>query len=634
MSNDRSRHSGGVARAALLSSALFASVLVNHSPVGAAAVDPAPASSDLTVAETTAVSPLSPGVRRQRHFQTSAWLPYGDDFARVFNDGDTTMVIEVIDRAGLTTREEIELSSDVGSFRGVAINDDFVLIRTLTFFPSPVSAARVDRQTGDVLDLGSYTAGTDGAAMSGDGTVVVGNAAGDPYWLSTTATGSETRSFVEDDNGDITYMSVRPVVDRAGTVAAVTAFQILGGVEGYVLIIDTISGDASDQVISLGCGAEACEHEIGGIHVDGFFTNVYVGTFELAAGPGSERVSSSYERISSNAVASKPVSAISPNGRFLVGNSQVGDGPAPTKTKVVVYDTETDRQRTVSIAGLVNGQTIFPLAVSDDGLSVQYRATKPCPGVCLITPSYMGWFQLEPTAPVTNGAAADQIQRLYRAVLGRIPDEGGFQHWMGRYRNGESLLDIATEFAASSEFADRFGVDPTDAALIDALYMNVLGRAGDDEGVAFWLGRRADDMTIPELLAAFAESPENIERTGTRQPITVAEGRVLRLYRAVLGRAPDSGGMVFWLGEYNRGQTLEQIAARVMVSPEFTTRYGDMPSGISLINRLYINVLGRQGDAGGVEFWTGQLEDGMTIPQLLVAFANSEENVVSTGTVR
>lgn len=622
---------GRITRAVLVSGVLLSNVLA--AAAGAAESGPVPTPADLEVAETSSVSPTTPGVNYGRSFETNTWITYGDNLARVFNDGDATLVIEVIDRDGVITSERLETTTDVGNVRGVAINDDFILIKSLALAPSLAASGRVDRATGEVSSLGGYRADLEDSTMSTDGTLIAGSAFGDPFWLDTTDLAN--RTFLEDDNGTITYISDRPVINAAGTVAAVIAQADFGGEERYVVVYDTVDPEGpSDQMIGLPCAGEACEYEIGGVHVDGFFTNIYIGVFELEGGEGTDRVSASYILRSTNEQASVPVSAISANGRFLVGNSQVGDGPAPTKTKLVVYDTETDRQRTVSIGGLGEGQTVFPLSVSDDGLFVQYRAYVPCFNVCFATPSYLGWYELEPTAPVTNGSAADQVQRLYRAVFGRIPDEGGFEFWMDRYREGQPLLDLAAEFAVSDEFVDRFGAAPTDEALIDGLYQNVLGRPGEPNGVDFWLASRANGASVAFLLVSFADSAENIERTATREPITVTEGRILRLYRAVFGRAPDDEGMAFWVDEAEGGQTLEQIAARFMVSPEFESRFGVDPNGVNLVDSLYRNVLGRRGDQAGVDFWRGEVEGGMTIPALLIAFANSDENIVNTGTVR
>lgn len=230
------------------------------------------------------------------------------------------------------------------------------------------------------------------------------------------------------------------------------------------------------------------------------------------------------------------------------------------------------------------------------------------------------------------GPAEDQILRLYRAVFGRSPDAGGFAFWNDSYRSGSSLEAIAAQFRAAPEFTDRYGASPSDADLLDALYANILDRPGDGGGVAFWLDRLENGMTVPALLVAFAESPENIERTGTRPPITAGQGQILRLYQAAFGRVPDADGWAFWTAELSSGVDPVVIAAGFAGSPEFDDRYGDAPTNQELVDAMYVNVLGRPGDSSGVEFWLDRLDDDLTVPEMLVAFAQSPENVVRTGT--
>jgi adenosine deaminase len=52
--------------------------------------------------------------------------------------------------------------------------------------------------------------------------------------------------------------------------------------------------------------------------------------------------------------------------------------------------------------------------------------------------------------------------------------------------NGSSLTDIAALFASSAEFGIRYGSNPSDADYALALYQNVLQRAPDAAGLAFW----------------------------------------------------------------------------------------------------------------------------------------------------
>ena len=232
----------------------------------------------------------------------------------------------------------------------------------------------------------------------------------------------------------------------------------------------------------------------------------------------------------------------------------------------------------------------------------------------------------------SDGPAEDQILRLYRAVFGRSPDAGGFAFWNEAYRNGTSLEAIAAQFRAAPEFADRYGESPSNAELVDALYLNILNRQGDAEGVAFWLAQLDDGMDVPTLLVSFAESPENVERTNTTQPITPAEAQILRLYQAAFGRAPDASGWSFWTTELTAGDDLASIAAGFADSPEFEGRYGAAPTNLELVDAMYANVLGRPGDQAGVAFWLDRLADDLTVPEMLVAFAQSPENLVRTGT--
>lgn len=229
--------------------------------------------------------------------------------------------------------------------------------------------------------------------------------------------------------------------------------------------------------------------------------------------------------------------------------------------------------------------------------------------------------------------AEDQISRLYQAVFGRSADAEGFSFWTERYRTDGSLEAIAAAFAASPEFIDRYGLDPTDEALVDAMYDNVLGRDGDADGVRYWREQLASGAVSQlGLLLAFADSTENIERTDTSQPLTSREAQLLRLYRSAFGRFPDSGGFAFWMGEYTESTPLRDIALRFAQSPEFTEIYGESPRPSELVDRLYRNVLSREGDAEGMAFWETEYRLGRSLPEMLVAFADSAENLQRTGT--
>ena len=108
------------------------------------------------------------------------------------------------------------------------------------------------------------------------------------------------------------------------------------------------------------------------------------------------------------------------------------------------------------------------------------------------------------------GEAAETAYLMYSAGLGRTPEEDGLTFWTERLEDGASPAEIARAFAESDEFAMRFGSDLSDAAYVDVLYQNVLGREGAEAGTAFW----QDALSKPgfdraDALVAFADSPEN-----------------------------------------------------------------------------------------------------------------------------
>jgi hypothetical protein len=102
---------------------------------------------------------------------------------------------------------------------------------------------------------------------------------------------------------------------------------------------------------------------------------------------------------------------------------------------------------------------------------------------------------------------------------------------------------------------------------------------------------------------------------------------VYRLYQAAFGRAPDTAGLSFWTNALNAGHTLDTIAGNFVGSAEFRTLYGSDPAPSELVNKLYQNVLHREGDAEGIAFWLTHLIRGTASrQQVLLGFSESTEN--------
>ncbi len=104
----------------------------------------------------------------------------------------------------------------------------------------------------------------------------------------------------------------------------------------------------------------------------------------------------------------------------------------------------------------------------------------------------------------------------------------------------------------------------------------------------------------------------------------VAGSSVARLYLAYFRRAPDEGGFLYWTGRHLGGTCLTDISEAFAQSPEFVGTYGllGIPEFVRLV---YLNVMGREPDAGGYTFWAGQLAGGLRRGTMMVGFSESPE---------
>ena len=110
-----------------------------------------------------------------------------------------------------------------------------------------------------------------------------------------------------------------------------------------------------------------------------------------------------------------------------------------------------------------------------------------------------------------------------------------------------------------------------------------------------------------------------------------AASTISRLYLAVLDRVPDKSGLQYWLGEYESTNNLANIANSFVISEEFISLYGSTVSDEDYINQLYQNILYRNPDQSGFEYWSDEMKNGFSKADVLVSFSNSQEFVNLTG---
>jgi hypothetical protein len=133
---------------------------------------------------------------------------------------------------------------------------------------------------------------------------------------------------------------------------------------------------------------------------------------------------------------------------------------------------------------------------------------------------------------------AHAIARLYRAFFRRDADYDGFRYWMDKVKGGMTLNKVAENFVAVREFTVMYG-SLDDGEFIDLVYENVLGRAPDADGKAFWLSELARGVTRGRIMSHFSQSPENRRAQAPGM-------HVLAIYALMFKRAPTPEERYSW----------------------------------------------------------------------------------------
>lgn len=178
---------------------------------------------------------------------------------------------------------------------------------------------------------------------------------------------------------------------------------------------------------------------------------------------------------------------------------------------------------------------------------------------------------LDPSAMVEAVALSGEFEgtvapvvRLYYAHFDRAPDYAGMTYWAGVARDGWSMEKISEEFVRSTEFSTTYG-SLSDEQYIDQVYLNVLGRASDPAGRAYWAAQLTGGMSRGALMVAFADAPEY-------QRVIRSKVLATMLYVGMLRRAPDATGLGYWAAVIDGGTPYRNVIAGFLGANEYDRR--------------------------------------------------------------
>ena len=109
----------------------------------------------------------------------------------------------------------------------------------------------------------------------------------------------------------------------------------------------------------------------------------------------------------------------------------------------------------------------------------------------------------------------------------------------------------------------------------------------------------------------------------TVKPKDLKEAFIRRLYETCLDREADPDGLEYWKNRINSGSIKGiALAGSFVFSSEFTSmNYCNR----HFVEQIYPALMGREADDGGLDFWAGKLDAGMTREAMLNSFTTTNE---------
>lgn len=178
-----------------------------------------------------------------------------------------------------------------------------------------------------------------------------------------------------------------------------------------------------------------------------------------------------------------------------------------------------------------------------------------------------------------NLSNGDFVDVLYRSMMGREADVNGKNGWVGQLNNGNmSRSQVTKAFVESKEFTNictsygiiRGNYDASMAPIekfVTRFYTLCLNRPNPDQvGLYGWVGQlKGKHMNGAQIADAFFFSKEYVEKNTSNKVY------VTTLYRTLMGREPDAGGLSGWVSQLERNyMTREAVMKAFIESPEFS----------------------------------------------------------------
>ena len=204
------------------------------------------------------------------------------------------------------------------------------------------------------------------------------------------------------------------------------------------------------------------------------------------------------------------------------------------------------------------------------------------------------------------------VRRAYDLLLDRRPDRLGFSFWKKRL---EDQLETGTSmlygFFTSYEMRNK---EIDDEVFVELCYRAILGQDKDEEGKAYWIGKLKEGSSRKSVLKSFVDSEEYRQIcneynliAGTIEDSSI-KSFIQKCYRNILGRNSEQEGIEYWSNYFEHAQDKERAYKDMLIgffqSEEFLKK---KMNGEDYISLCYKIILDRDVEEEGLIYWENRL---------------------------
>lgn len=207
-----------------------------------------------------------------------------------------------------------------------------------------------------------------------------------------------------------------------------------------------------------------------------------------------------------------------------------------------------------------------------------------------------------PGCSPSDSKNARYICRVYLDLLGRAADPSGKAFWLRKVDRGESRVGIIRKYQTTPEYNRR---------VVDDVYKTFLKRTPDKSGQAFWAEKIRKGANPDEIRTQVIGSNEYFTKSGGS-----AAGFAAAIYQQVTRTPATQGQIDAVVAQIKAGKTRTSIAAALLA-----TRAGDTAT----VQGIYERYLRRTPPGSEVTYWVNKLQAGTTELKIVEATVSSNE---------